>query len=558
MTYLTQNNAWRRCGAALATITLATILPAQTVLCSQTGQLPGDRFGGRVASAGDFDGDGTLDWIAGADQTSGALGLGYAKVISGRTCGTLATLLGPGLFASFGNSVSGAGDVNRDGFADVVVGAPSHNNRSGAVFVYFGGPKGGPATGALAATLPGKTASQQLGLAVCGVGDVDGDGHGDFAASGRDTLAPSVPGIVVVFSGRTMQVIHQVTRNGSTRFGESMACLGDTNGNGTPDLAVGLPGVDRVEIFDLGPGMPRLRTLAGPSGDFGSSVGGAGDVDGDNAGDVIVGAFAATAPASWPAAAKPMAGAVAVYSGRSGAQLMVRYGTSAYDHYGNSVAAAGDVDRDGFDDVLIGTLQRTTRGAGYIEIVSLRKSQQLYFLAGQNPGDFQGEVGGVLRPGVTTSGDIDNNGTPDFLLGAHGVGGLAGRAQVIGVDRATVDSHGNACGGLNLAANGPPRVGRTLELTLSGAAPFAPGAWLFGNKQTSIPIPFSVSPSCVLLNNSSVVGLFAADASGVAVVSLLVPPLPRLMGTSFFAQALAGQPTGFASTQGLQLRIGLQ
>nr|MBC8328389.1 FG-GAP repeat protein [Planctomycetota bacterium] len=162
---------------------LAPTAPAQIVggewrtLHQFDGLAAGDGLGWSVSGAGDVDGDGLADLIVGAWRADpgGRLDAGSAFVYSGATGGLIWRFDGVAAGDWLGDSVSAAGDVDGDGYADLIVGAPHARSWGGSAFVYSG------ATGGLIWQFHGPTGSSDwLGHAVAGAGDVDGDGVPDL------------------------------------------------------------------------------------------------------------------------------------------------------------------------------------------------------------------------------------------------------------------------------------------------------------------------------------------------------------------------------------------
>ena len=261
----------------------------------------GSLFGSTLAGLGDVDGDGFGDLVVGAIGEGVTPGRAY--VYAGTADGVGSTparaLIGAGRFAS---SVAGAGDVNGDGFADLLVGAYQAAGGAGQAHLFLGSASG-------IGVMPDHTwdgtdgAGAQLGFATAGLGDVNNDGFADFAVSAP--AAVSSRGRVYVFHGETDPPAMPATfveglNTGGGFFGHSVAGAGDVNGDGFSDLLVGAFGVDdrrgRASVISGGPGgvvpIGRLN-IEGPfggSGDFGWSVSGAGDVDGGGRHDIVVGA----------------------------------------------------------------------------------------------------------------------------------------------------------------------------------------------------------------------------------------------------------------------------
>ncbi len=271
----------------------------------------GDRedgyFGFSVSGVGDVDGDGTADLIVGmpmaelfagapmADRNGGRKGT--AVVLSGADGRELHKFSGGSAGSLFGHAVSGAGDVNGDGTPDLIVGAPLANSngiRSGSTHVRSG------ADGSMLHVFHGDSAGDSLGLSVDGAGDINGDGHADLIIG---SLADSNNGLATgsarVLSGANGNKLYEFHGDADGDMaGWAVAGAGDVNGDGTPDLIVGAPTDRRAPLRS---GTVRLysgadgKELHEFSGDvavdhFGFAVSGVGDVNGDGRADLIVGA----------------------------------------------------------------------------------------------------------------------------------------------------------------------------------------------------------------------------------------------------------------------------
>jgi FG-GAP repeat len=272
------------------------------VIHAWTGLGPDDYFGASVEPAGDIDGDGFIDVVVGASQGITVIesGLGYAQVFSGADGQVLRHLTGDAAHAAgFGRAVAPVGDVDADGFADLIIGAPITTTtvfKAGAAFVVSG------RTGATLRVLLGNHYAGFFGLAVCGAGDVDADGVPDYAISGKLTSAiPFTSALGAVISGQQGQLLwHFAVAPVSLPgfFGREIDGVGDLNDDGHADLVVGSP-TDDVSPFQDG----TARVLSGASGEplftfvadpdachwFAWSVAGVGDVDGNGVPDVAAG-----------------------------------------------------------------------------------------------------------------------------------------------------------------------------------------------------------------------------------------------------------------------------
>jgi len=388
------------------------------------------QFGRSVDSAGDINGDGYGDFIVGAPYDDrGHPDAGSAIVFSGYDGVVLYQFYGDYYYDYFGFSVAGAGDVNGDGYDDVVVGAYGDDDggaEAGSVEVFSG------KDGAMLYHLDG-SAGNYFGFSVSGAGDVNGDGYGDFVVGAyeAETNGLSNNGYVTLFSGLDGSELYTLYGNSSgDYFGISVSFAGDVDQDGYDDFIVGAHQADNTATNSgsayvySGKNGSELYRFDGDdySDSFGSAVSAVGDVNGDGYPDVVVGAVFMDTEASDTGGAK-------VFSGFDGSVLYEFYGDSSNDRFGHSVDGVGDLNGDGYADIVIGAYldDRLYNESGTVYIFSGVNGQELYSFSGDFTQDYFGFS-------VGSAGDLDGDGIGDLLVGAHAddnEGSASGSVRVI-------------------------------------------------------------------------------------------------------------------------------
>ena len=413
-----------------ASTATALTLPGITIIKLELpGSAPGINFGQSVAGLGDVNGDGELDVIVGAPRTSPrAIPIaGTAFVYAGKTGRPLFEINGRRPYTGLGSAVASGGDVNGDGSPDLVIGAFSAfveqaSLLAGRAWIYS-------ADHSLLFEVDGAEQAGCFGISVAGIGDADGDGFGDVAvgAFNEDVAGLVDIGKAYVYSGQTGSLMSELLGTQFMEsFGWSVAGPGDIDGDGRPDVIVGAPfGPTAGAAYVYSPVTgTRLFQITGNTlnaKQLGQAVAGAGDVDADGVDDVLLGAPGTNV------GGKLSAGAVYVYSVAKSQVLLTMVGEKGGEHFGEAVASAGDVDGDGVPDIVVGA--RGKLEAGIVRVHSGSTGAKLLELIG-NPGDH-------LGASVASAGDVDGDGRSDVIVGAPFAdpNGLAdtGVAMIIGL-----------------------------------------------------------------------------------------------------------------------------
>ena len=361
----------------------------------------GDQYSWIARSLGDVDGDRVRDVVTSAPTYGAAgqpAGRGRVYVYSGRSGKLLWQYTGePG--ENLGIGLEGAGDVNRDGKPDVVAGAPG----SGRAYVLSG------VNGAVLHRLQG-VAAEGFGSTSAGAGDQDGDQHADIVIGAPASNANGQgSGSAYIFSGKTGALIAKLDgERAGDGFGSIVA--GDKNGRATPVL-VGAPrGGERqrgkVYVFrDLRAPARQVINADSTGGALGAMFTSlVGDVDGDRVLDVFATDFANSAKG-------PSTGRAYVRSGATGQALLTLTGENPGDAFGVGSADVGDVNKDGYDDLLIGAWQYSSvaPSGGRIYLYSGRDGSILQTITGRIPGE-------TLGFDAAGAGDVDGDGVNDFLV----------------------------------------------------------------------------------------------------------------------------------------------
>ncbi|MEQ8763161.1 MAG: integrin alpha [Planctomycetota bacterium] len=494
--------------SALLTTALSVTAFAQGPVQETFGDATFEHFGYDVDIIGDVNGDGHPDYAATRQLLANISG-NYVRILSGYD-GTLIHQIdfqdGIGVPAT---AVDGIGDIDGDGAADLVVGM-----KGIGAWVISGGP------GTILYDLGERVAfTSRFAEGVAGLGDFDGDGIGDIAVT--DANFPS-NGTVFIFSGATGLYLTGLASLVPGQFGGVVAGIGDIDGDGLGDIAVGNPDfnilldtkVGAVFVYSATNTFQPMYSYYGnvAQDQLGMSLVGLGDIDGDNLDDFAIGSpyFDRTGGQ----------GEVGLYSGATGIQLQA----IQRDFVGFSIAGDFDFDQDGTSDVV------GLRQGGVIEVYSTATGNVIYDSFPLATGSF------ADRPQ-----DLNGDGFVDIVLG-----------QPNGGNRE--DFENRLAGAVSVLTNtlelvGPPRIGTTPSIQLHSSTPGQSFLLLISRSQS----PFALSAidaadtRSLLLDPAQLLvtlpGTF--DAQGNAQIPLAIPSSPALIDLTFYGQfvSLPGNPT---------------
>jgi hypothetical protein len=362
----------------------------------------GDQFSWIARGVGDVDGDKVADILTSA-PTFGANGQpngpGKVYVYSGRSGKLIWEHVGDA-GDQLGTGLESAGDVNRDGVNDVIAGAPG----TARAYVYSG------RDGKTLLTLKG-TVEESYGSSAAGAGDQNGDGYADVVVGAPSSNAAGQgAGRAYVVSGKDGSTLATLDgEQAGDAFGSIVA--GSRSGKRTPVL-VGAPGGganNRGAVYSYTNVVEKKGSVVVAADSTGAALGAmftslVGDVNGDKVPDIYASDFSNSAKG-------PATGRVYIRSGKDGHPLLTLTGENPGDGFGIGSADVGDVNRDGYDDVLLGAWQYSAVAAsgGRIYLFSGKDASVLRTITGRVPGE-------TLGFDATGVGDVDGDGVPDLLV----------------------------------------------------------------------------------------------------------------------------------------------
>ncbi len=469
-----------------------------------------DNFGASITSINDLNGDGIVDIVVGAtgndngNENSGAAWILFldgeisstpdddspggddddnqpttiegVEVVAHQKISNTEGDFNGGLFdnSGFGKSAASLGDFNRDGVTDIAIGADGDGDgggSSGAVWLLFLNSDGTVKSHQKISDIGGNFSGNlktgdNFGSSVASLGDFDGDGITDIVVGARsdDDGANAAGAVWILFLNldgtvKSSQKISNVSGGfggvieAVDAFGSSVASIGDLDGDGVTDIAVGAQSTDDSGIINTGAvwilflnsdgtvkGQSKINNTNGDfngnleEGDtFGAGLASLGDLDGDGATDIAVGAI-------WDDDGDTDAGAVYILFLNSNGKVKRHQKISAFegnfgiisDDFGRSVASLGDIDEDGVVDIAVGASGDGGRNEGAIYILFLNSLGKVESHTKIN--ETEGNFAGVLDTGdsfgfsVASLGNLDKKGINDIVVGSWGDSDGANRA----------------------------------------------------------------------------------------------------------------------------------
>ncbi|MFT4542327.1 MAG: hypothetical protein ACI835_004795 [Planctomycetota bacterium] len=481
---------------ALTILTGSTL--SQTRLVQWEGQVQDQRLGSRVIDAGDLNGDGVHDLALASIEFENFTG--RVDVYSGADQSLLWTDQGGGTNALFGHDLAPAGDLNGDGYDDLIISSP-YEGGYGYVRVLSGLHTISPLSPQYLLVLQGPGGYVYMGRSVLAPGDINGDGWIDIVCGANEF---SSKGAVYAFSGQTGALLwSHVGHDNDNELGVDLAIVDDLDGDGVSEIAAGAPGYSaqtnqaglvRILSGVDGSELPAY-VLYGPTANarLGQVLDGSGDLDGDGRRELVGGA-----PNHTGSAANAEEGQVFVVAFDPGSNpcWTVRWsqqGGSSQAMFGSGISTAGDADGDGVDDLFIGA--KRSDGTGGFEGVG-------YLFSGADltspAKTIVSEAGGHLYSAadVAITGDLTGDGIGEMLIGVgysdttghdHGIAGLwSGSAG--GYKFVCQAASNSAGGGAQIDFSGGTSVNANVfSLHASGAAPSQPGLFFYGSAVTAAP-----------------------------------------------------------------------
>lgn len=386
------------------------------------GEASGDRFGNCVSNAGDINNDGYDDVIIGSSHHDTLTGIAYIY-LGGSTMDNIADIMfiGEEKESFFSIDVSDLGDVNNDGYDDVIIGAYRYNNYTGRSYIFYGSTNMDSIADVI---MEGKEEWDVYSRSLSGAGDVNNDGFDDILVGAPYTNSGEGTSYLY-YGGAVVDSIPDVIFKGGVKdFGRSLSKAGDLNADGFDDIIISVNVSDSGSCYiyfgDVNmDSIPDKKLIAeGEDNLFGNSVSTAGDMNNDGFDDLIIGARGYN----------NYEGRSYIYLGGQEPDSIVNVvldGDTSRECFGNSVSSAGDINGDGYDDVIVGApYNNSYKGRSYIYFGSdTVDSKADVVLNGVYDKSFFGSS-------VSGAGDVNGDGYHDILVAEHNVNLKTGHCYV--------------------------------------------------------------------------------------------------------------------------------
>ncbi len=394
-----------------------------------------EKLGCTIAGGGDMNNDGYDDIVIGSAENVYSTFYAFqgSNPLDDTVDMTIQDELGmvPGKYNAFGKSIANAGDVNNDGYDDMIVGATNYDEK-GAAYIYYGGPGMDYTADVI---LVGYTKSGQFGCAVAGAGDVNNDGYDDVLVGASDDGSRGKA--FLYLGGSNMDSTPDASMEGqyNGNFGHALDGVGDVNSDGYDDFII------CTNSCNIGSGRAYLyygaETVDGTADDhwqgslgeyYGSSVSSGGDFNGDGHNDVII-------------SSRSLDGYIYIYRGGSsfsfGSYRLIT-GPNNNDRWGHKARFVGDVNNDGFDDIMV------TNQKGPDD------SSSVFLILGNNSDDYSSDLEFKFMYedysydlDIGYVGDLNDDGFDDIVIGDQTKNRLSGQTCVY-LGGSTVDNIADA------------------------------------------------------------------------------------------------------------------
>jgi hypothetical protein len=510
-------------------------LAADTELFEREGPTYALQMGRTVSDAGDFDADGYRDFIVGASGFHGDLETGFARVYSGKDGSLLQHWDYPGGLGA----VAGAGDVNQDGYDDVLVGG------GGWVHLFSGKTR----------NVMWSIYDPGLGYALAGPGDCNKDGYPDIV------VGNATKDYVRAYSPHNGLLLWQHTFSSHILLGFAVSAAGDLNRDGYADVLASAPhynpfGIGGIVWAYSGKDGDVIGNISGHlAGDeFGWSVSGGADIDHDGYPDFVVGV-----PKDDSGSAVD-SGAAAVYSGKDFSLLFEKLGSLGGAQLGYAVACLGDLNDDSHGEVLIGAPYEV--GFGYDGVVRLYSGSNGSLIRTLYGSDSRNHAFGAA---VARVRDVNGDKKDEFVIGDPWFNGsdgsLTGAVWLHSGKEypASWTNYGTGWPGKNgvpsITMSADPEICNTVSLQIGNSrGATTPGFLFAGFSAASLPTAWDGT----LLVTPNLMQFLSIPGNGLS-VPVSVPCDTATLGLSLFLQVLETDPfasKGYSFSAGLQMVIG--